>query len=433
MRAVDIIRKKRDGAHLTKEEIHTLIRAYMKGNVADYQMSAFLMAVFFRGMNFQETRTYTEELMGSGEVLDLSGLKGPRIDKHSTGGVGDKISLVLAPLLAAAGATVPMISGRALGHTGGTLDKLDSIPGYRTNLKVKKFIGVLKDVGASIIGQTEQLAPADGKIYALRDVTATVSCIPLISASIMSKKLAEGIDGLVLDVKTGTGAFMSQYEDARRLAQTMVSIGRAMGKRVRAVISNMDEPLGEAVGNALEVFESVQVLKGEGPRDVRDLTLILGAHMMGIGGLEENFRKARKKLEGLLDDGSALDRWRRMVRAHGGDSKAIERTKFIEARHVETLEATDSGYLGGIDALQVGIAASLIGAGRERMRDKIDYKAGFVFKKKVGQKVERGEPLVELLAEDPSKLERSKEVLSDAIGISKIKVQPRPLVFEVIE
>jgi pyrimidine-nucleoside phosphorylase len=433
MRAVDLIRKKRDGGHLDAEEIRFLIRGLLSGSVTDYQVSAFLMAVFFRGMNLRETRALTESYLESGKTLDLSNLPGPKVDKHSTGGVGDKISLVLAPLMASAGLGVPMISGRALGHTGGTLDKLESIPGYRTDLKTKEFLRVLEDVGCSIIGQTAELAPADGRIYALRDVTATVSCIPLITASILSKKLAEGLDGLVLDVKTGTGAFMPEYAQAKRLAQTLVSVGRSLGTRVRAVISNMDEPLGETAGNALEVREAVRVLKGEGPRDVRELTLILGAHMMLMSGLESNLKKARARLETHLDDGLALRKWEEMVRAHGGDPEAVERPGFVEVPHVETLDAPDSGYLSGFDTFKLGIAASVIGAGRERADDAIDCKAGLVFKKKVGEKVKRGEPLIELRAESREKLKKARDVLADAIGISKMKVGPRPLLFEVIE
>jgi len=433
VRMVDIIKKKRDGGKLSHEEISFVVESYTQGNIPDYQVAAFLMAVYFQGMDPEEMAYLTREMMESGEVLDLSYIKAPKIDKHSTGGVGDKISLPLAPLVASCGIVVPMISGRALGHTGGTLDKLESIPGYRTNLSVEEFKKQLENIGVSIIGQTEKLCPADRKMYALRDVTATVESIPLISASIMSKKLAEGIDGLVLDVKTGSGAFMRKYEDAKKLAVAMVSIGKEMGKEVKALITNMDEPLGFKIGNALEVVESVEVLRGEGPEDVRELTISLGSQMLIIGEKAKNEEEARSMLLEALASGKAYDKWVEMVSSQGGDPDSILRDDFTYTEYTCFIKAEKDGYLYGYDTYKVGVGVSMLGAGREKIEDKIDHKVGIILHKKVGDRVRKGEIIMEIHYTDKEKLERAIPVLESSFTLSESKPEKKPLIFEIIE
>jgi len=433
VRMVDIIKKKRDGNKLSPEEITFLIKGYTLGNIPDYQVAAFLMAVYFRGMDSEEMASLTQEMMKSGEVLDLSYIKAPKVDKHSTGGVGDKISLPLAPLVASCGIVVPMISGRALGHTGGTLDKLESIPGYRTSLSVEEFKQQLEKIGVSIIGQTEKLCPADRKMYALRDVTATVESIPLISASIMSKKLAEGIDGLVLDVKTGSGAFMKKYEDAKKLAMAMVSIGKEMGKNVKALITNMDEPLGYKIGNALEVLESVEVLRGEGPQDVRELTLALGSQMLIIGGRAESEKDARNMLLESLACGKAYDKWVEMISSQGGDPHAILKEEFTHTEYVHFIKAQKDGYLYKYDTYKVGVGVSILGAGRERVEDKIDPKVGIILHKKVGDRVKKGEIIMEIRYNSKGKFDRAIPILEDSYVLSDLKPEKKPLIFEIIE
>lgn len=433
MRMVDIIKKKRDGNKLSPEEITFLIKGYTLGNIPDYQVAAFLMAVYFRGMDSEEMASLTREMMKSGEVLDLSYIKAPKVDKHSTGGVGDKISLPLAPLVASCGIVVPMISGRALGHTGGTLDKLESIPGYRTSLSVEEFKQQLEKIGVSIIGQTEKLCPADRKMYALRDVTATVESIPLISASIMSKKLAEDIDGLVLDVKTGSGAFMKKYEDAKKLAMAMVSIGKEMGKNVKALITNMDEPLGYKIGNALEVLESVEVLRGGGPQDVRELTLALGSQMLIIGGRAESEKDARNMLLESLASGKAYDKWVEMVSSQGGDPHAILKEEFTYTEYIHFIKAQKDGYLYEYDTYKVGVGVSILGAGRERVEDKIDPKVGIILHKKVGDRVKEGEIIMEIRYNSKEKFDRAIPILEDSFILSDSKPEKKPLIFEIIE
>lgn len=433
MRMVDIIKKKRDGNKLTPEEITFLIKGYTLGNIPDYQVAAFLMAVYFQGMDSEEMASLTQEMMKSGEILDLSYIKAPKVDKHSTGGVGDKISLPLAPLVASCGIVVPMISGRALGHTGGTLDKLESIPGYRTSFSVEEFKQQLEKIGVSIIGQTEKLCPADRKMYALRDVTATVESIPLISASIMSKKLAEGIDGLVLDVKTGSGAFMKKYEDAKKLAIAMVSIGKEMGKNVKALITNMDEPLGYKIGNALEVHESVEVLKEMGPQDVRELTLALGSQMLIIGGRAENEKDARNMLLESLTSGKAYDKWVEMISSQGGDPHAILKEEFTHTEYIHFIKAQKDGYLYKYDTYKVGVGVSILGAGRERVEDKIDPKVGIILHKKVGDRVKEGEIVMEIRYNSKEKLKRAIPILEDSFILSDLKPEKKPLIFEIIE
>jgi pyrimidine-nucleoside phosphorylase/thymidine phosphorylase len=394
VRAYEIIHAKRDGRSLPQEAIAALVDGFTRGEIPDYQMAAFCMAVFFRGMDDGEVSALTRAMLESGEVLDLSDVPGAKVDKHSTGGVGDKVSLALAPLAAACGVKVPMISGRGLGHTGGTLDKLEAIPGFRVDLPVERFREIVSGVGACLIGQTASLAPADKKLYALRDVTATVESIPLIAASIMSKKLAEGIDGLVLDVKVGRGAFMKTLPDARTLARTLSAIGRSMGKRVTALLTAMDEPLGHAVGNALEVAEAVEILRGGGPADLREVTVVLAAEMLLLGGAAEDPAAAREAVEASIADGRGLAKLAEIVSAQGGDPEAIrDPGRLPRAPSVRDVPAPASGFVSAIDAEAIGLACVALGAGRARVDDRIDPAVGIVVHRKVGDRVDRGEPL----------------------------------------
>ena len=433
MRAVDIIRKKRDGEKLSRDEIRFFIDKFVGGEIPDYQMSAFLMAVFFRSMDFEETTALTDAMMHSGTVLDFSDVPAPKVDKHSTGGVGDKISLPLAPLVASCGVAVPMISGRALGHTGGTLDKLESIPGFRTDLSPHEFHEAISRIGVAIIGQTEDIVPADRRMYALRDVTATVESIPLISSSIMSKKLAEGIDGLVLDVKTGSGAFMRNYDDALKLAQTMVAIGKGMNRKVTALITNMNQPLGRMVGNAVEVLESVEVLQNSGPHDVRELTLALGARMLLIAGVSDTLEDALDLLEKKLSTGEAYEKWVQMVENQGGDPNAIFKPDFIETKYGDVVASDREGILQRFDTLQVGLAASVLGAGREKAEDVVDHKVGIVVLKKVGDRVDKGEPVFEVRGNDKDRMARAIELLKSSFEVGEAQPESQPLIFEVVD
>ena len=418
MRAVDVIQRKRDGLELTREEITFFVRGYALGQIPDYQASAFTMAVFFRGMTAAETVALTEAMMRTGEVLDFSDLPGAKVDKHSTGGVGDKTSLILAPLAAACGIYVPMISGRGLGHTGGTLDKLESIPGFRVRLSLAEFRDVLRRAKLGLIGQTPEVAPADRKLYALRDVTATVESRPLISASIMSKKMAEGIDALVLDVKTGDGAFMKSFEDAKALAQTMVEIGRGMGKKVAALITDMDQPLGHAVGNALEVAECVETLKGRGPNDLESLSLELCAWMLHLGGLTPHLEAARARARDALATGAGLRKLKEVVELQGGDPRAVDDPALLpRAREALPLRAERDGRVTSIACGAVGHAAMLLGAGRETVESAIDPAVGLVLHKKVGELVIQGEPLLTLHVNDRTHLEEVTTILKDAIRV----------------
>jgi pyrimidine-nucleoside phosphorylase/thymidine phosphorylase len=397
VRAYELIHRKRDGHALPPEAIAELVRGFTAGEIPDYQMAAFCMAVYFRGMDDAEVSALTRAMLESGDVLDLSEIPGTKVDKHSTGGVGDKISLPLAPLVAACGVPVPMVSGRGLGHTGGTLDKLEAIPGFRVDLPVERFRAQVASLGCCLIGQTARIAPADKRLYALRDVTATVESIPLIAGSIMSKKLAEGIDALVLDVKVGGGAFMKTVEDARRLAAALAGIGRAMGKRVTALLTDMSQPLGRAVGNALEVEESIEILRGGGPADVRALTVELGAEMLLLGGAAPSLPAGRAAIEAAIADGRGLDRFRRIVEAQGGDPRAIDDpSRLPRAAARRDVPAPASGVIEAIDAEAVGLAAMALGAGRVRVEDRIDPAVGLVVHKRLGERVERGEPLCTL-------------------------------------
>jgi len=433
-RAIDVIRKKRDGGELSRGEIESLIGAYTRGDIPDYQVSAWLMAVVLRGMTRAETAVLTDAMLRSGEVLDLSFLPMKKVDKHSTGGVGDKTSLVLAPLVAAAGLAVPMISGRGLGHTGGTLDKLESIPGFNVNLQVSQFRSVLETCGCAMIGQTAEIAPADRKLYALRDVTGTVESPYLICASIMSKKLAEGIDALVLDVKTGSGAFMKSEDDAAFLAELMVETGERMGKQVVALITDMDQPLGNMIGNALEVVEVVEVLRGGGPEDLRELCLELAGWMLQLGGVSDTVAEGRQQSDKLLSSGKALDTFRRMVELQGGEPRVVDDAKRLpQAPHTATISSATDGYLASVQCEQVGTACVILGGGRERKEDSVDPAVGIVLHKKVGDRVSAGEPLATIHYNAETKAARARQLLEASFQIADAPAdKKRPLIHRVI-
>ena len=433
MRTVDLIQRKRDGRELSPEEIEYLVGGYTTGDIPDYQMSAFLMAVYFSGMTDREVSSLTECMLRSGESVDLSSIPGVKVDKHSTGGVGDKTSLIVAPLAAAAGVVAPMISGRALGHTGGTLDKLESIPGFRTNLTADEFRKQLAEIGLCFIGQTTQLVPADLKLYALRDVTATIESIPLISSSIMSKKLAEGVDALVLDVKVGAGAFMKKQVDARRLAQMMVGIGRRMDKKVQALITDMSQPLGYAVGNALEVMEASQTLQNAGPHDLTKLSLELAARMIHLGKKAASLEEARHFAEQHLVDGSGFAKFKQAVAAQGGNPQALDKFELLpNATGMREVVSPRGGYVTSIDAEDIGAASNLIGAGRERREDAIDPAVGIILEVKAGEKVDAGSVLCRLYYTGEERVEMAAEMVEDAFRISGQKPDERELILEVV-
>ncbi len=415
MRATDVIRKKRDGGELTREEIAFFVLSYTKDEIPDYQVAAWLMAVLLRGMTGAELAALTDAMLHSGQVLDLSRLPGRKVDKHSTGGVGDKTSLVIAPVVAAGGLLVPMISGRGLGHTGGTLDKLESIPGFRVGLSLDEFMRQLEQCGCALIGQTAEIAPADRKMYALRDVTSTVESPFLICASIMSKKLAEGIDALVLDVKTGDGAFMKQEKDAVFLAELMVDTGQRMGTKVTALITDMDQPLGNKVGNALEVEECVEIMRGAGPVDLREICVEFCGWMFHLGGKSGTVSEGRKLAEQLLASGRALEKFREIVRLQGGDVRAIDDSAWLpQASHTSVLKSRTEGFVGSMRCEQVGVASMLLGGGREKKEDSIDPAVGVVLHKKVGDSVAKGEPLCTLHYNSEWHLEEARSMLEQS-------------------
>jgi pyrimidine-nucleoside phosphorylase len=427
-----IIARKRNGGALDERDIRGLLRAYTDGEVPDYQMSALLMAIFFRGMSPEELAVWADAMLRSGEVLDLSQIPAPKADKHSTGGVGDKVSLVLAPLVAATGVAVPMISGRGLGHTGGTLDKLESIPGFSTMQSLDRFRELVREHGCGLIGQTESIAPADRKLYALRDVTATVECIPLIASSIMSKKLAEGIDALVLDVKVGSGAFMKTADQARLLAQTMIGIGRLSGKQVTALLTDMDQPLGEAIGNALEVRESIDLLRGGGPGRVRELTLRLSAEMLVSVGRTHTHDEAMRLLTHTLDSGAAWAKWLELVEAHGGDPKSQENPDLLPtAPHIAEFTAPEAGWIARLDNEAIGRAGVVLGAGRARKEDEVDPAVGFMWRAPLGARVERGDVVAHIHWRDQARLRAAVELLDAAVSIGD-PVEAPPLIRERI-
>ena len=433
MRTVDLIQRKRDGEELAPEEIEFLVEGYTNGDIPDYQMSSFLMAVFFSGMSDRELSRLTECMLRSGDTVDLSSIPGVKVDKHSTGGVGDKTSLIVAPLAAAAGVVVPMMSGRSLGHTGGTLDKLESIPGFRTDLSTEEFHKQLSEHGLAFIGQTDRLAPADRKLYALRDVTGTVESIPLISSSIMSKKLAEGIDSLVLDVKVGNGAFMKKQVDARRLAQAMVGIGRRMDKKVQALITDMNQPLGYAVGNALEVMEASQTLQNAGPADLTKLSLELAARMIHLGKKAASLDDARRLAEKHLVEGTGYKKFKEVVSAQGGNPQALDKFELLpNATGMREVTSPRGGYISLIDAEDIGTASNMIGAGRNKKEDAIDPAVGIILEVKVGEKVDAGSVLCRLYYTKEDNVEEAASMVEDAFRISAQKPDERELILEVV-
>jgi pyrimidine-nucleoside phosphorylase len=429
MRAVDIILSKRDGRTLTREEIGFFVDGVTAGTLPDYQASALLMAILLRGMSAEETALLTDAMVHSGVRVDLRDIPGVKVDKHSTGGVGDKTSLILAPLAAACGVPVPMMSGRGLGHTGGTLDKLEAIPGFRVNLSLEEMKAALAKIGCAMIGQTAQIAPADKKLYALRDVTGTVESIPLISASIMSKKIAEGIDALVLDVKTGSGAFMKTEADSRRLAESLVAIGNASGVRTEAIITAMESPLGRAVGNAIEVIECIEVLKGGGPQDLIDVSVELTARMLVLGRAAGDLPAATQQVQRAIASGAGLDRFRRIIEAQGGDPRVVDdyqRLPHVAGRHL--VGATRDGFVTALNAELVGRASVALGAGRDRVEDPVDPAVGITVIAKPGEAVRAGAPVLELHFRDRARLEAAMRLTNQAITIGDEPPPPGRLI-----
>lgn len=429
MRMVDLIEKKRDGYELTKEEIIFIIENYTNKIIPDYQMSSLLMAIYFKGMTTKESSALTEAMLNSGDVIDLSVIKGIKVDKHSTGGVGDKTTLVLGPLVASAGAKVAKLSGRGLGHTGGTLDKLESIEGLSVDIEIEDFINQVNEIGLAVAGQTANLTPADKLLYALRDVTATVPSIPLIASSIMSKKLASGSDVIVLDVKIGEGAFMKTIEDARKLSKVMVGIGNSFGKKVVAFITDMSQPLGYAVGNKLEVLEAINTLKGDGPEDLTELCNEIGAYMVYAGGIVESLEEAKKLINEKIKDGSALDKQFAFIKAQGGILGDLN--DFIHVKEIIEVKADKNGYISNIHALTIGVAAMKLGAGRETKDDKIDPDVGIVLNKKVGDKVSKGDTLA-LIYNNKNHIESIVHEVFNAFIITDEVVEKKSIILEII-
>ncbi len=433
MRAVDILRKKRDGHALDRAEIETFVRGVTTQAWPPYQTSALLMAIVLRGMNAEETADLTRAMVHSGEKLDLSDVPGIKVDKHSTGGVGDKTSLILAPLAAACGVVVPMMSGRGLGHTGGTLDKLESIPGFRVGLSLPEFREALRKIGCALIGQTAEIAPADKILYALRDVTATVESIPLITASIMSKKIAEGISALVMDVKCGRGAFMKTMPEARKLAESLVATGNANGVSTQALVTAMESPLGRAVGNSLEVIESLQTLKGRGPKDLENLSVALAARMVHMGGQAATLAQAEAKVHDALVSGRGLEKFRAIITQQGGDARIVDGyEKLPSAPHRLLVRAQRSGYVTSLDAELLGRATMVLGAGRNRMEDSIDHGVGALVLKTRGEAVKAGEPLVELHYGETMRLDAALELVAKAYEIGDVPGESHQQILEMV-
>lgn len=433
MRMYDLIMKKRNGGVLSREEIDYMVAAYTAGKIPDYQMSAMMMAIYFRGMDPEETAALTMAMARSGDMMDLSAIEGVKVDKHSTGGVGDKTSIALTPMVAACGVKIAKMSGRGLGHTGGTIDKLESFAGFTTEISAGHFIRQVNEIGVSIMGQTADIAPADKKLYALRDVTATVDNMSLIASSIMSKKLASGADAIVLDVKTGSGAFMKSEQDAFALAREMVTLGNTAGKKTVAVVSDMDQPLGRAVGNALEVKEAVAALRGEGPEDFAKLCRTLGAYMLIVGGAAGDEEEAERKLDRVIADGSALRKLAAFVEAQGGDANAVYDTSLLpQADIVEDVGSLTEGYVAHIDCDEIGICSLLLGGGRETKESAIDLSVGLVLHKKVGDHVKAGETLATLHANDRARLEAAKERFLRAWHFLDTATAPQTLIKGVV-
>jgi pyrimidine-nucleoside phosphorylase len=429
MRAVDIIIKKRDGGALTREEISFFVAGVTEGTWPEYQASSLLMAIVLRGMTPQETAWLTDAMVKSGIRVDLSGIPGLKVDKHSTGGVGDKTSLILAPVAAACGLPVPMMSGRGLGHTGGTLDKLEAIPGFSVSLSLKEMLHALEKTGCAMIGQTDQIAPADKKLYALRDVTGTIESIPLISASIMSKKIAEGIDALVLDVKTGSGAFMKTEADSRRLAESLVAIGNASGVKTQAIITDMDAPLGRAVGNSVEVIECIESMRGEGPADLMEVTMALTIPLLVLGRVAKTPAEARKLAQHAIDSGAALEKFRKIIEVQGGDPRVVDdvsRLPQVKQRHL--VHAPRGGYLQRLDAELIGRASVALGAGRDRVEDTIDPAVGIIVNAKPGEKISKGDALLDVIYREKTRLDPALDLIKRAIVIGDKPPAKRPLI-----
>ena len=433
MRMYDIIRKKRDGLELSEQEIQWFINGYVKGEIPDYQTSALCMASYFKGMTIEETTALTFAIRDSGDKLKFNNINGLRVDKHSTGGVGDKTSLVVTPIVATLGVKVAKMSGRGLGHTGGTVDKLEAIPGFKTDLPTEEFEEIVNRVGIAIVGQNATLAPADKLLYALRDVTATVDSLPLIVSSIMSKKLAADDDCVVLDVKTGSGSFMKTREQSRELAEWMVAIGKAAGKRMRALITDMDRPLGNNIGNSLEVIEAINTLKGNGPEDLTDLCIALASHMLVISD-RGSYEECEKNVRRVIESGEALMTFANMVEAQGGNKEWILNPElFPEAPYSYEVRSVKSGYITGVNTEGYGVASLLLGAGRNTMADKIDFSAGIKLVKKTGDKVEIGDTIAVLYTSDNSRFEASKKKLLEATFIGDVKPKDEPLILDIVE
>ena len=433
MRAVDIIEKKKKNNPLTKEEIDFMVQGYTQGQIPDYQMAAFLMTIYFNGMNYDEIANMTESFVNSGDSVDLSRIHGVKVDKHSTGGVGDKISIIVIPLVALCGVPVAKMSGRGLGHTGGTIDKLESIEGFRVELSPEEFIENVNTYKMAIVGQTANLTPADKKIYALRDVTATIDSIPLIASSIMSKKIASGADAIVLDVKVGSGAFMKNIDEARELAKTMVSIGKNLNRNTIAIITNMDQPLGHEVGNSNEVKEAIKVLSGKGAKDETEVALTIASYMCLLGGAFDDFEQAYKELETKINSGLALEKLKELILIQGGNPEVVDNPDLLpKAKNTFYVYSEVDGYVNKIDAELIGISAMLLGAGRKTKEDSINYGAGISLKKKIGDYVRKGEVLCELHTDFDNAEEASKKI-NDAYTIKDELPEPKPYVYEVIQ
>lgn len=429
----DIIHKKRNGGELSEEEIRFFIEGYTDESIPDYQAAALCMAVYFRGMTPKETSILTLAMAESGDQIDLGGIEGFTVDKHSTGGVGDKTSLIVVPIVASCGGKVAKMSGRGLGHTGGTVDKLESIPGFRTELNPDDFIKQVNGIGLCIVGQTGELAPADKKLYALRDVTATVESIPLIASSIMSKKLAAGSKGIVLDVKTGSGAFMKTVEESENLAKEMVAIGKSAGRSVTAVITNMDIPLGDSVGNSLEVIEAIKALKGDGESDLTEVCLTLAAQMLSMVTGEDE-KTCYSMAKGAIDNGLAINKLREMISAQGGNANVVDDySLFKQPKYTAEIFSECDGYIEHTDAEKIGIASVILGAGREKKGDPIDPSAGIVLKKKTGDYVKKGEPLAVFYTDDEGKIEGAKQEFLDAFTFGNERTQPQKLIYKIIK
>lgn len=434
MSLYELIARKRNGLQLTPTEIKYIIDQYTLDKIPDYQISALLMAIYFQGLNDQETRALTESMLQSGKQINLKQIPGIKVDKHSTGGVGDKVSIILAPIVAAAGVPVPMISGRGLGHTGGTLDKLESIPGFKTDLDIEEFIENIRNHGVCISGQSEKLVPADRKLYALRDVTATIESVPLVVASILSKKLAEGIDALVLDVKTGKGAFMSDRSRAEELAARMIRVGEESGVRTVAFITSMEEPLGYRIGNWIEIEECIQALQNEGPDDLMEVTHCLAGAMIHLGGKADSFESGQRQSRKMITTGKAWKKFLEMVKAQGGDISYLEHPEHYKASpENEKFHAEKDGYIETLDAYQIGMASVLLGAGRQEVKDSIDPRAGIILHKKTGDKVRRGDAIMTLFADNPGKIEAGMGRIQNPVSYTERKPESRPLILNYMD